>query len=97
MPVKSYKCRFCGEPFVPTLSNKPGYIDECPDCFYARTHPTPADDVISRLERRSPEIRRTLNSLLRRVRSREDASDLISMDVNALLAKFEAAKKKKGE
>jgi hypothetical protein len=31
------------------------------------------------------------------VRSKEDASDLISMDVDALLAKFEAAKKKKEE
>jgi hypothetical protein len=65
MPVKSYKCRFCGEPFVATLSKKPGYIDECPECFYARTHPTPAEDVVSRLKRRSPESHRALTSFRR--------------------------------
>jgi DNA-directed RNA polymerase subunit RPC12/RpoP len=65
MALKSYKCRFCGEPFVPTPSAKPGYIDECPECFHARTHPTSPVDVISKLERGSRDGRRALNSLRR--------------------------------
>ena len=63
--MKSYNCRFCGEPFVPTPAVKPGYVDECPECFYARTHPTPAVDVISRMERGSAEQRRALDALRR--------------------------------
>jgi hypothetical protein len=65
MSVKSYNCRFCGEPFVPDPAsfNKTGYIDECPECFRVRTHPARPDDPISRLERDSPLNRKRLARL----------------------------------
>lgn len=87
MTVKSYKCRFCDEPFVQTVSKKPGFIDECPECFYARTHPTPTDDVISRLERHSPDIRRALNSFRRYLIAKgikeSEVDDRIAQALNA--------------
>ena len=35
MPKKAYECRHCRESFVPQ-PNKPGYIDECPECLVAK-------------------------------------------------------------
>jgi hypothetical protein len=29
-------CRYCGERFVPKL-NKPGFVDECPECLHEKT------------------------------------------------------------
>ena len=35
MAQKAYGCRHCRESFIPK-PNKPGYIDECPECLVAK-------------------------------------------------------------
>jgi hypothetical protein len=57
-------CRYCGESFAPQ-PGKPGYIDECPACLHAKTHPRPPVDVVVQLMQRSDEARKAIEALRR--------------------------------
>jgi hypothetical protein len=62
MASRSYRCRYCGESFVPK-PGKPGFVDECPDCLHEKTRPKLPMDFASRFTDRYPDLRRPFKDL----------------------------------
>lgn len=63
MPGMAESCRYCRESFDPQ-PDKPGYIDECPDCLFERTaaqrlKPSPNEKLI---QKQVPGLRKKLSA-----------------------------------
>jgi len=60
------QCRYCGEYFEPR-PGKPGYIDECLSCLYAKTAPQIPHEqqVLARIMGHSEESRKAIKALRR--------------------------------
>jgi hypothetical protein len=63
---RSIECRYCGESFDPK-PGKPGYINECPNCLYAKTAPQIPHEqqVLVGLVGHSKEARKAIKMLRR--------------------------------
>ncbi|MGB6943316.1 MAG: hypothetical protein WBE37_13020 [Bryobacteraceae bacterium] len=62
MAESSHRCRYCGENFIPP-PQKPGYVDECPECMHERTRPALPADFESLYMARFPERRKAFVEL----------------------------------
>jgi len=92
--AKSVSCRYCGEPFVPK-PGKPGFVDECPECLYAKTAPTipPEKQFVARLRESSSESKKALKAFRR---SLLQVSGIDESNVDKIIADvFEMAARQK--
>jgi hypothetical protein len=89
MAKRSYSCRHCGTTFIPQ-PEKPGYIDECPDCLHEQTRPKPSADLTARFARRYPKRVKALKDLRKNLvdlgMSESDVEGMIADVVRQALA-----------
>jgi len=57
---QSYNCRYCQTPFIPR-PDKPGYVDECPECLHEKAAFRPPPDLIARFTAQYPKRAKHLN------------------------------------
>ena len=64
--AKEVTCRYCGDVFTPKLG-KPGFVDECPDCLYAKTAPQIPHEqrMLAQLMGESDEARKSIKAFRR--------------------------------